>query len=106
MRLLLDHPDIEVHCPNNDGMAPLARAVDEECEDVVRFLVDHPGNHVHVPDDDGVTSLMRAAQKGNEEIVELLLKRQDVGGEPTAGHYGRRLILLNKRRTVARCGFC
>jgi len=83
----LDHSDIEVNIPNNNGKTALMCAVRNGKVNVVKILLDHSDIDVNIPDNNGKTALILAIQHNYRfvgiDIITELLKRDNLYIEHT-----------------------
>jgi ankyrin repeat protein len=75
LREVLNDGIVDANATNNDGMTPLAYAIDDGNLDIVKVLLDMNKINVNLPDTKyGRTPLMWAARRGNQTVVKLLLE--------------------------------
>ena len=72
MRLLVDHPDVDVNDKNGRGNTALHLAVDANQVDVIRFLKTRPNLDVEATNQVGETPLMMAIASGRTLAAEAL----------------------------------
>ena len=75
VKLLLDHPDIDLNLMARNGYTVLMLASEP---DIVKLLLEQEGIEVNRQDSFGSTALCQATFCGHSEIVQLLLEREDI----------------------------
>jgi len=75
---LLEMGCYDINKEDFGGYTPLARAVWNGQEDVVKILLGRKEVHPDKPDRNCTTPLSHAASRGNEEVVKALLRREGV----------------------------
>jgi len=78
LRLLLDHPGLDVNQMDWSGWTALARAADEGQAEAVGMLLSHPDTAVNEVRTNGWTALASAACRGHAEVVRVLLQAPEV----------------------------
>jgi ankyrin repeat protein len=83
VRLLLDHPSIDLQSDNH-GRDALACAAAEGHEEIVQWPVGH--DEIQMNDHDGLSgyALFKAVARGHEKVVDCLLSRQDLNPNLTS----------------------
>lgn len=77
IRVLLQHPKINVNIAKHDGETPLHRACYREYTELVELLLASPDIDVNSRDNNGETPLFYACISGSHHIVKLLIERDD-----------------------------
>jgi ankyrin repeat protein len=82
IRLLLNHPEIDVNIGCNGGTTPLLLAIDNNNIDAVKILLADERIDINQEDSMGITPIVIAYDLGHEEIINLLLndKRLELVG--------------------------
>ncbi len=78
LRMLLQHPRIDVNRADKEGSTPLHAAADYGRADVLRELLNTPGIQANVSDSRGRTPLHEAAESGSAECARLLLQNGSI----------------------------
>lgn len=90
VRLLVQHPGIQVNSCNEDGETPLALARSEET--LLELLI-VKGLEINKRNEDGETELMVAAEVGWETAVEVMLRYPGI--DPNLGDNDGITALMN-----------
>lgn len=77
VRLLVNHPDIDVNSEDNNGDTPLILAArkmqpHDMLEKIMRILLSHPNINVNCKNKAGRTALSYAEENGNVTIIQML----------------------------------
>ncbi len=78
VKLLLDHPDIDINIRDSLGWSALMRAAQERNTEIVELLLEKPNIDVNTKNHDGSTALTIAALNGYKEIVKMLLRHPNI----------------------------
>ena len=73
VKLLLNHPKIDVNMQSDNCEAPLIIAIKYVRIDILKLLLNHPKIDINIKSKDGKSALSIAVKKENIEIVQLLL---------------------------------
>ena len=92
VKLLLNHPDIDVNARNDDKNTALSIASWWSRENVVKMLLDRPEINVNDQGSEGETALMVAAQNNYSDIVKQLLAHSNIGIN-IRDHYGETALM-------------
>lgn len=76
VRLLAEHPRVEVDITTHNDMTPLMTACHEQMINIVRILLEK-GASVRAKMKTGLTPLMIAASRGFLDVVEMILEKDD-----------------------------
>ena len=75
VKLLLEHPDIQVNLKNNNDFPPLML---DDRFDIIKLLLEHSDIQVNLKANNEITKLMIAAAHDNLDIIEFLLAHPDI----------------------------
>ena len=101
VRLLLEHPDIDVNAQDSDGDTALLRAALMGNADAAELLLEHPDIDPNARDAAfGATALMWACLHGRVEVVKLLLEHPDIDVN-IKNHAGATALTISQRRASA-----
>lgn len=78
VKLILQHPDLDVNMPNEFGLTPLMQTLDWGYFKLAELILQHPDVDVNIPDKFGLTPLMKTSDRGYFKLAELLLQKPNI----------------------------